>query len=350
MTGVVGVDKEGRRGTVRAGSKIHALGRPLFDEGVAFKNQGDIDRQAIAGAVSTGTHGTGATLKSFSAEVAGLRLVSPAGEVIEAHACENAEVFEAGRLSLGALGILSELTFHLRDAYKLKEQNRVVGVTELFPQLPALRDKHRHVEFFWFPYTDVAVLKTLDQTDEPAPEPRTSVEMRSRGEVVTADQRAFRNGCRMVRVLPGMASHAQRIFTRGMAGSTRVRWSHEVFPSPRTVEFNEMEYAVPAERGLDCIREVVAEMRAKKISTAFPFEFRFVKGDDVWLSPFYQRDSVTIAVHQYFSHDHQKLFAMAEGIFRLHEGRPHWGKIHTRTADELKGLYPRFDDFRRVRR
>lgn len=349
MSGVVSVDKAGGRATVRAGSKIHALGKPLFDDGVGFKNQGDIDRQAIAGAVSTGTHGTGVDLQSFSAEVTGLRLVTPSGEVISASRDQNADVFEAGRLSLGTLGVLSEITLQVRDAYKLKGVDTVVPIDQLLRDLPALKNKHRHIEFFWFPYTDVAVLKTLDETNEDAPAPRSSAAMAARGEVETADQRAFKLGSQLVRLLPALAPYAQRIFTRGMAGSTKVRWSHEAFPSPRTTRFNEMEYAVPAAKGIDCIREVVAELRAKKISTAFPFEFRLIKGDDVWLSPFYQRDSATIAVHQYCTHGYRPLFDAAERIFRRYDGRPHWGKLHSRGARELEVLYPRFDDFRKVR-
>jgi FAD/FMN-containing dehydrogenase len=135
-----------------------------------------------------------------------------------------------------------------------------------------------------------------------------------------------------------------------MPGSAGVRWSHEAFPSPRPVRFNEMEYAVPIERGADCVREVVAEIRKKRINTGFPLEFRTVAADDVWLSPFYRRDSATIAVHQYHKVDSTPLFDTCETVFRAYEGRPHWGKRHTRSREELSRLYPEFENFCALRR
>ncbi|NWH07918.1 MAG: FAD-binding protein [Alphaproteobacteria bacterium] len=349
LSGVVAIDKDAQTATIRAGTKIHQIGRPLYEAGLALKNQGDIDRQAIAGAVSTGTHGTGVTLGNFSSEVTALRLVSGSGDIISANRVDNPEIFEAGRLSLGALGILLDVTLSVRPRYKLKEASGLIAVDTLFSLLERLKSTHRHVEFFWFPYANQAVLKTLDETDETAPEPRTALQMASRGEAMSFEQRVFRGACEMVRAMPFLSGPIQRFLTRGMVEGRRVRWSHEAFPSPRNVRFNEMEYAVPAERAVDCIREIVSHVRKHRIATAFPFEFRFVKGDDVWLSPFYGRDSATIAVHQYYLHDRGPLFAAAEAIFKRYDGRPHWGKWHSRTGAEFAQLYPKWDDFLRVR-
>jgi len=139
------------------------------------------------------------------------------------------------------------------------------------------------------------------------------------------------------------------MFSGSMSGATKVRWSHEIFPSPRTVRFNEMEYAVPFEKGPDTIRKLVGEIRKRRINTGFPIEYRTVAADDIWLSPFYQRKTATIAVHQYFRVNTSRLFDMCESIFRSVEGRPHWGKRHTRTAEELVDIYPKFNDFRALR-
>lgn len=349
--GVIAVDAATARARVRAGTKIHALGRPLHDAGVALKNQGDIDRQAIAGAVSTGTHGTGTALPCLAAEVVALRLMTADGGIVAASPVEEPELFEAARLGLGAVGILLELTLSVRPAYRLREENRVVPVAELLPQLDALKTRHRHVEFFWFPEADHAVLKTLDETDEAAPAPRDAAGMAARGEQVTQDQRRFERLCRLVRLAPWTARYVQRLVTREMTdGRPRVRWSHEAFPSPRNVRFNEMEYALPADRALAALQEVVASLRRRRIATAFPFEVRFVKGDDLWLSPFHGRDSATIAVHQYYRHDTRALFEMAETVFRHYGGRPHWGKMHSLSGTELAALYPKWDAFHRVRR
>jgi FAD/FMN-containing dehydrogenase len=174
--------------------------------------------------------------------------------------------------------------------------------------------------------------------------------MQVRGERVSSDQRAFGWINEGLPYAPFMLKSAHRLFSSLMPGAGKVRWSHEIFPSPRTTRFNEMEYALPYAKGPDAIREIVATIRKKRINTGFPIEYRSVAEDDVWMSPFYGRESATIAVHQYHRVDTKRLFDACEAIFRSYEGRPHWGKRHTRTADELAALYPKFEQFRAVRR
>lgn len=344
--GVVAASAAELTATVRAGSKIHALGRPLFDAGVGLKNQGDIDRQAIAGAVGTGTHGTGPTLGSLSAEVKSFRLVAADGQVLDCSATANSDVWQAGRVSFGSLGVMSEITLNVRKAYKLRERNWVMPAADCLRDLATLRDGHRHFEFFWFPYAEHVVAKSLDDTQEDVAAPLNSGEMLARGERVTADQRTFKYGCEVARLVPSLSPRLQRLFTKAsMAGSSRARWSHEIFPSPRNVKFNEMEYAVPAANGADCIREIAEVIRARKIAGVYPLEFRFVKADDIWLSPFYRRDAVTISVHQFHRQSYDELFGAAESIFRRYGGRPHWGKLHMLKAADFEKSYPRFGDF-----
>ncbi|MFN8946387.1 MAG: D-arabinono-1,4-lactone oxidase [Alphaproteobacteria bacterium] len=351
MQGVVGVDLAASRATVRAGSKIHSLGRPLHDAGVGLKNQGDIDRQAIAGAVGTGTHGTGPTLGSLSSEVQAFRLVTAQGEVLACSPNENAEIWEGGRTSLGVLGVFSEITLGVAPAYRLKERNWVMPAADCWRQLGQLKDAHRHFEFFWFPMADEVVAKTLDVTDEPVRAPVGSDRMQARGEEGSWDQRVFETGCQVARLLPGLSGPLQRFFTRGAMGAgERARWSHEIFPSARTVLFNEMEYAVPAANGADCIREVAEVIRTRNIAGVFPIEFRFVKADDIWLSPFYKRDAATISVHQYTGQDYKPLFDAVEPVFWKYGGRPHWGKLHSLRAGQLSQLYPMWDRFQGLRR
>jgi FAD/FMN-containing dehydrogenase len=246
---------------------------------------------------------------------------------------------------------MSEITLNLRTTYKLREKNWLMPAAVCWRDLAKLRDEHRHFEFFWFPYADDVVAKSLDETGEDAPPPLTAEQMRARGERITSDQRIFRAGCEIAKLVPSLSPRLQRMFTKGaMGASSRVRWSHEVFPSPRNVRFNEMEYAVPAANGADCIREIAEVIRSRKIATCFPLEFRFVKADDIWLSPFFGRDAVTISVHQYAGQDFAALFNAAETIFRRYGGRPHWGKLHTLRAADFEALYPHWEDFRVLRR
>jgi FAD-linked oxidoreductase len=311
---------------------------------------GDIDRQTLGGVVGTGTHATGPTLRSFSAEVAGFRLILANGLVLNCTAAENAEVFAAGRCSLGVLGVMTEITMHARPAYKLVENNFLMEKDQLFRELDHLISANRHFEFFWFPYSDRAVCKSLNESDSAAPEPRSADAMRERGDRSSADERAFAAINAVLPYARFALGPAHRLFSQLMPGHGRVRWSHEAFPSARTVRFNEMEYAVPRERGPECLKEIVATIRGRKINTGFPIEYRTVAADDVWMSPFYQRDSATIAVHQYHRVDTTKLFETCESIFRRYDGRPHWGKRHTRDAAELEILYPQYGAFRDLRR
>lgn len=348
--GLHGFDAEKNVVTLGAATPLWEIGSLIYPLGLALKNMGDIDRQTLGGVVGTGTHGTGPTLKSFSAEVAGFRLLLANGEVMHCSAEENADVFAGGRTSMGTLGVMTEIAMQVRPAYKLVEQNFLLPIEELFEKLPGLIANNRHFEFFWFPYSDRAVCKTLNESEADAPAPRPAEAMRDRGEKGGAESRLFETLNEILPYAPFLLKPVHGLFSQSMPGANKVRWSHEIFPSPRPVKFNEMEYAVPFEKGPDTVREVVKTIRTRRINTGFPLEFRTVAPDDVWMSPFYERPSVTIAVHQYRTVDTKKLFEACESIFRTVDGRPHWGKRHTRTAHELSHLYPKYEEFRALRR
>lgn len=350
FTGLKSVDAEKRIATLAASTPLWAAGPALHSHGFALANMGDIDRQTLAGAVGTGTHGTGRTLGSLSAQVARFRLILANGDLIDCSATENAEIFEGGRVSMGTLGVMNEIALHVVPSYKLVEKNFALPVADLFAQLDSLVARNRHFEFFWFPYVETAVCKSLNPSDASAPAPRSAEEMRARGERSGADRRVFSAVNAILPYTPFFLKPAHRLFSRLMPGPERGRWSHEIFPSPRNVRFNEMEYALPYEKGADCLREIVAAIRKKRIVTGFPIEYRTVAADGIWLSPFYRRDSATIAVHQYHKVDTAELFETCEAIFRLYDGRPHWGKRHTRSGHEFAALYPEFERFRALRR
>src|SRR5580693_671843 len=335
FAGLKGFDPHREIVTLGAATPLWEIGPLIHPLGMGLKNMGDIDRQTLGGVVGTGTHGTGPTLGSFSAEVAGFRLLLANGDDLHCSREENTDVFEGGRTSLGALGIMTEIAMHVRPAYKLIENNFLLPLDELFETLDHLVSSNRHFEFFCFPYSEVAICKSLNESNEEAPEPRGAEEMRLRGEKVGSDSRAFQWINEALPYAPFMLKPAHRLFSQLMPGAGRVRWSHEIFPSPRPVRFNEMEYAVPFEKGPDTVREVIKTIRTKRINTGFPIEYRTVAEDDVWMSPFYKRPSATIAVHQYHRVDTAKLFDACEAIYRQVGGRPHWGKWHTRTGKEL---------------
>jgi len=317
LTGVVATDPTAATATLWAGTRLSDVGEPLLAAGLGLENMGDIDRQTLAGAIGTGTHGTGRTLGSLSTQVVGLRLVLADGSVLECSEHHEQEVFSAARVSMGTFGVISQVTLRVLPAYRLHERTWPVAFDECMQQLPSRVDETRHFEFFWSPADDACAMKALSLTDRPIGE-----------------------------IAPPLAAPGRlpRYLT-----PEHVDWSHRIFPSERTTLFNEMEFAVPEEAGPDCVRAIRDLMRTRHPEIVWPIEYRTVRADDIPLSPAFGRATVTISIHQAAELSHEQFFADAESVFRHHAGRPHWGKLHGLTARQLRALYPRFDEFRAVR-
>ena len=348
--GLICADKAGATATFKSATGLWETGPALYAHNLGLINMGDVDRQTFAGAIGTGTHGTGPKFRSLSGEIAGFRLILADGSVLACSRNQNSEIFEAGRLGLGLLGVMTEITTNVRSAYRLVENSFLLPPKELFRKLDYLIAANRHFEFFWFPYADAVVCKTLNESSEPATGPRTAEQMRTRGERMTIDLRIFSALNRVLPFAPFLLKPTHRLFSQSMSPRPMPHWSHEAFPSARPIRFNEMEYAVPIASGGDCVNEIVAMIRKRKIATGFPLQFRSVAADDVWISPFQGRDTATIAVRQHYRTDYRPLFRACEGVFQAYGGRPHWGKHHFRTKAELSALYPRYDAFLALRR
>jgi FAD/FMN-containing dehydrogenase len=324
LAGIEAVDAAARRAWIRAGTKIHDLGGPLAQRGLALENQGDVDVQAIAGAISTGTHGTGPTLGSISTQVVGLRIVTAAGDILDCSAEADVEVFRAAQVSLGSLGVITAVRLRLLPLYRLHEQVSREPLGKCLDSLDQRIRANRHFEFFWYPADDVAFIKTLNPTDQP-PTPRAMTE-RPDAQAAPADDAGL--------------SSAER---------ERVDDSWRIFPTLRENRFNEMEYSLPAERGVGCFLEVRELMRRKHTGLAWPVEYRTVAADEILISPAEGRATVAISIHQGAALPYAAFFDDAEKIFRRHHGRPHWGKLHSLTCRELRDLYPLWERFQAVR-
>ena len=316
--GAPSVDPSKQEATVHAGTKISELGAPLLEAGVALVTQGDVDEQSAAGAISTGTHSTGARFGSMSTQVTALRLILASGEIITCSETDSPDLFKAAQISLGVLGLISQVTFRVVPAYRLREQTWVADVEPCLVELDVLEQSNRHVEFFCVPAQDQCALKTLNVTDE---DPRGA-----------APEELAPPGTIERYILP-----------------ERVDWSYRIFPSQRKVLFNEMEFAVARESGRDCFAEIRALMLGKHRDVRWSVEYRTQKTDELYLSPAYQRHVVTISVHQAAELPYEPFFGDVEAVFRNHHGRPHWAKIHSHTAKELSELYPMWDSFLAVR-
>lgn len=332
--------------SIWGGTRLDALGRALSARGLAMLNLGDVNKQTLAGAVSTGTHGTGRELGSISSQVQGLTLVLASGEQRSCSADSDPELFSAARVSLGALGVIVKLRMALQPACNLRLTKWTLDLDSCLAQCEQLAAAHRHFEFYWFPHTRVTGLKTMDAS----PEPESRRALHALGELVL-ENGALGLLSRIARRRPGWAPRLSQLMAwsiRGDAG-TMVADCHRAFSSPRLVRFNEMEYELPARHGPEALRELAEFVERKRILVHFPVEYRYVRADDIWLSPFYGRDCAAISIHQYRGMDYEPYFRGAEAIFRSYGGRPHWGKMHNLTAKELAPLYPRWDDFQRVR-
>lgn len=341
LQGIVSIDPIAQQATVWAGTKIHQLGDPLWDAGLAMANMGDIDRQSIAGAISTGTHGTGCTLGSISTQVVGLRIVTATGEIIECSPTRAPEIFRAAQVSLGALGVITQVTLQLLPAYYLHERTWAVSFEACMANLDALIAANRHCEFFWSPGEDACALKTLNLPHPPTPSP----ELKSgSGEGEQTKTPPLLKYTLPFQETGGEVTGRLARYIR----EERIDRSYRIFPSERTIKFNETEFAVPAANGPDCLRELRHLMQTQFPAVLWPIEYRTLAADEIDLSPACNRATVTISLHQAAELPYQSFFAAAEAIFRNHHGRPHWGKLHTHTAHDLRALYPQWSNFQAI--
>lgn len=334
--GIVAFDQEKTQCTVQAGTRLYDLGKDLAPINQALINQGDIDQQSLAGAISTGTHGTGINLPCISAFVEGFELLTADGELLQCHREQNAEIFQAGRVALGSLGILTQIILQNRPQYKLKEQIRLCSLKDIFTHIDQWKHQHRHIEFWAFLHADQVMLKTLDETDATI-QPRT--------ESWPSEDALLTLCSELTRKLPATNPYLQKLLGVFVKPTCYVDWSHRIFPTPRNTKFNEMEYQIPVDSGLQCLDEILHILRKHQVPMFFPIEFRYVKGDEIWLSPFYQRDSVSISIHQFYKQDYRTIFDLIEPILQKYQGRPHWGKLHSMSTASLRELYPKWDDF-----
>jgi FAD-linked oxidoreductase len=326
--------------TAPAGWSLKRLTAALWDLDLSLPNQGDVNPQSLAGALATGTHGTGRDLGSLSTFASAFRLVRADGSVVECSRSVHPELFEAQRLSLGLFGVATRITVDVLPAYRLKEtieKKPLAWALEAFSEVAA---QHRHAEFWVFPYADAVILKTLHPTDEPG-EPASDTDL---------SEGAFRLACRIGAAAPALIGPLQRLMMIAATPESRVGPAHRIFASERTIRFEEMEYELPREAGLPALAEAIGWIRKKRLPVAFPFEFRWAAGDDIWMSPFNQGPGASISMHQYAPMAWRATFAEAEAIFRAAGGRPHWAKRHTLTREEVDALYPMAERFRAVRR
>jgi len=338
---------DGDLATAQAGLPLHRLNALLAEHGRSLVNMGDVDAQTVSGAISTGTHGTGRASASIAAQVAALEIVLADGSVVACSPTERPELFEHARVGLGALGVISTVTFRTEPLFHLRAEEGPMPLDEVLEGYEELVTGNDHFEFFWFPHTDVALTKRNNRTDDP-------VAPLSRGRAWFDDvflaNRVFGAVCAVGATAPRLIPSINRLSARVLSPRTYTDIAPRVFISSRTVRFHESEYAVPREVLPDLFRELrrVPDRLGERVS--FPVEVRCAPADDIPLSTASGRDSAYVAVHQYRKTPYERYFGAVEKLLVEAGGRPHWGKLHSLGAEDLRARYPRFDDFLAVRR
>ncbi|MFB8387127.1 D-arabinono-1,4-lactone oxidase [Microbacterium sp. NPDC055910] len=315
FTGLDSHDVTAMTASVGAGTTLEDLGGLLEDVGMAMENLGDVAYQTIAGAVGTGTHGTGLGLGNVSSTVVGGRLVTGTGDLVpfgvEAGTDGTDAMTRAAQVSLGSLGMFTSLTLRVLHAYDLHRRNVIAGTDWAIDEFDQLTRTSRHMDFYWYPRRDEVKLRFMDL---PGHLDLIDVPMRERK-------------------------------------ANEIGPSHRIITNRRELRFDEMEYMFPLERGMEVFRAVrqrVIERHRQHVG--WRVLVRTVAGDDAMLSNCNTGPTVTIALLQNSVLDHDDYFSDMEPMFLDFGGRPHWGKKHTRTASDLRRMYPEWDEFQRIRR
>ncbi len=346
LSGILDADRESGLVRVGGGTVLADLNEELAGLGLAMENLGDIDRQTIAGAISTGTHGTGAQLRNISAQVEGLELVLGDGSVRHLSAATDPELLRAARVGVGALGAIAAVTLRCVPAFSLARVDAPHPREEVLDSFQQRADAHEHFELFTFPYSDLALVLERNRMEEP-PRPRGRAATYLNDIVLEnwALEALAATGKAIPRLIPALSRLAGRL----ASGSRTSDRSDRVFVNERRVRFTEMEYALPREHGPEAARRVIEWVRSNRYPVFFPIEMRVAAGDDACLSAAHERDTAYVAVHQYRGMEWRPYFEAVEAIMDDYDGRPHWGKRHFQTATTLAPRYPAWAEFQRAR-
>ncbi|MEU0968897.1 D-arabinono-1,4-lactone oxidase [Streptomyces sp. NPDC005917] len=346
LTGIRDIDRKAMTVTVEAGTPLKRLNVALAREGLSLTNMGDIMEQTVSGATSTGTHGTGRESASLAAQIKALELVTADGSVLTCSEQENPKLFAAARIGLGALGIVTAITFAVEPVFLLTAREEPMPFDRVLAEFDQHWAENEHFEFYWFPHTASTNTKRNNRSAGPA-QPVKPLASWFEDEFVANGLWQMANW--VGRAAPAAIPAIAQISTRAWSTRTYTDIPYKVFTSTRRVRFVEMEYAVPREALPDTLREIKAMVERSDLRVSYPVEVRTAPADDIALSTASARDSAYIAVHMVRGTPYQAYFTAAERIFVAHEGRPHWGKVHTRDADYFAAAYPRFGEFTALR-
>ncbi len=346
FTGIESIDVNTQQVWVRAGTRLRRLAEALGDRRLALINAPDNDQLSLAGALATASHGSGAAFGSLAAQVTGLRMVCAAGSQRSLSATSDPDDFHAAVVSLGALGVITHVELQCVEDYRLHVAHQAATLAETLASLDGWRAQYRNLELFWYPHTDTVIVRHASLTDAM---PSTLSPLRNAARA-GLDRAVYRTLARTAQRAPLLSERLGRLAVRQVSNRSSIHSARDAYALRQRNRFQQLEYALPQSSLKAVLRSLENVVRALDIRVHFPLEIRFVAKDNFWLSPFYQRDSVCITVPAYTDTAFEKYYALIAELMERHDGRPHWGMVHELSADQLRPLYPRFDDFRAVRR
>lgn len=344
MQGVIHVDSSNQLIIAKAGTKLYTFGEEAFKHHLSLPNQGDINQQSVAGALSTGTHGTGITLQSIANQIHGMSIITGTGDILNLEENKDKDLIQALSVSLGSAGLITEATLKMVPSYKLKVETFAEDMSSALAKFHERLKNNRHLEMFYFPVGDWSIVKMMNETKaEPSPQSHLA-----RMSDIVLENWLY-EGLNIAACKTGSYQKIDTIMRKFVGHKSFVNWSHRAFPTERSVRFMEMEFNLPVEKFEEVFSEIKYQIKKHNFQTLFPIEIRFVRGDELWLSPAYQRDSVYFAIHNYISENYRPYFEEMQNIFKRHGGRPHWGKWHSLDQQYFETVYPKWQDFLKLR-
>lgn len=344
---LVSIDADKMQVTVGAGIRLKHLNELLAQHGLALANLGSVAEQSVAGAISTGTHGTGVRYGNLSTQIVALNFVTGDGRLMHIAAERDAELMRAARVSLGALGVITQVTIQCVKAHRIELRSDVQPFEHVLDRMEQLVNDNDRVRMYWYPGTDVFYINTLNQTNEPLT-PHQPIKEWLNNVAIRHDLMEFflKSGS----AFPALVNPINRMQAAiGFTRERRVARSDLALTIPMPAAHQETEYAVPIEHTVRAIRATRELIERNNYRANVPVEVRFVAHDDSMLSPAYGRDVAYIGAYTYGQRFARDYFAAFERAMKELGGRPHWGKILTLKLGEARAMYPLYNRFNQIR-
>ena len=344
---VLSIDKVAKTVTVQPGIKLWQLNEYLDTQGMAMTNLGSISKQSLAGAISTATHGSGIQFQVLASLVRSFTLIKANGSKVSLDKEKNKEVFNLSIISLGSLGLVSEITLSISEAFRLHDRTVAIGFDEMLANLDDYIQNTDHFKIWWFPHVDKAVIYQYDRTQDAPNDSRLRQWLQD--EVLSVI--GYRTLVFIGNLFPSLRPFFNQILILSFKKPLdRIEKSYKVFNVPAPPIHRETEWAFDVRDAAEILAAYKKMIDLSEHKINFIQEIRFVRGDEFALSPAYRRDSMWVGCYLIGEKGWPELLADFEKLARSYYGRPHWGKEFSIDKAHLSSQYPEIEAFNRLRK